>query len=139
LRHAIPRYSNGINEPNVSLKYPDIARLRLSTFCLEIMGRNGHMQRFCTYRVRPTSGAVRLFAGYGAYACRHCHRAQYLSQKQNIATRKRLQASKLRLQLGGVPDIREPCLSNLNGYGAELTTASVTKSKPSKEAKTRRF
>jgi hypothetical protein len=30
LRRVIPRYSNTINEPNVSLKYPDIARLRLS-------------------------------------------------------------------------------------------------------------
>jgi hypothetical protein len=29
LRRVIPRYSNTINEPNVSLKYPDIARLRL--------------------------------------------------------------------------------------------------------------
>jgi hypothetical protein len=28
LRHAIPRYSNTINEPNVSFKYLDIARLR---------------------------------------------------------------------------------------------------------------
>jgi hypothetical protein len=35
LRHAIPRCSN-TNEPNVSLEYPGIARLRLSTFCLEI-------------------------------------------------------------------------------------------------------
>jgi hypothetical protein len=36
LRRVIPRYSNTINEPNVSLKYPDIARLRLSPSCLEI-------------------------------------------------------------------------------------------------------
>jgi hypothetical protein len=34
--------------------------------------------------------------------------AQYLSQKQNTATRKRLAAAKLRLKLGGWPDIREP-------------------------------
>jgi hypothetical protein len=31
-----------------------------------------------------------------------------LSQKQNTATRKRLAACKLRLKLGGLPDIREP-------------------------------
>jgi hypothetical protein len=36
LRRIIPRYSNTINEPNVSLKYPDIARLRLSPSYLEI-------------------------------------------------------------------------------------------------------
>src|SRR5262249_4116229 len=53
-------------------------------------------------------GAIRLYGHYGNYACRFCHRAQYLSQKQNTATRKRLAASKLRLQLGGWPDINEP-------------------------------
>jgi hypothetical protein len=37
-----------------------------------------------------------------------CHRAQYLSQKQNTASRKRLAAAKLRFKLGGCPDIREP-------------------------------
>jgi hypothetical protein len=31
-----------------------------------------------------------------------------LSQKQNTATRKRLAAAKLRLKLGGWPDIRDP-------------------------------
>jgi hypothetical protein len=40
--------------------------------------------------------------------CRFCHRAQYLSQKQKTASRKRLSAAKLRLKLGGWPDIREP-------------------------------
>jgi len=43
-----------------------------------------------------------------AYACRFCHRAQYLSQKQKTASRKRLAATKLRLKLRGWPDIREP-------------------------------
>jgi hypothetical protein len=31
-----------------------------------------------------------LFGHYGNYACRFCHRAQYLSQKQKTASRKRL-------------------------------------------------
>jgi len=53
-------------------------------------------------------GAIRLFGRYGNYACRYCHRAQYLSQKQKTASRKRLTAAKLRLKLGGWPDIREP-------------------------------
>jgi hypothetical protein len=30
-------------------------------------------------------GANRLFSHYGNYACRFCHRAQYLSQKQKTA------------------------------------------------------
>jgi hypothetical protein len=51
---------------------------------------------------RPT------FGHYGNYACRVCHRAHYLSQKQKTASRKRLSAAKLRLKLGGWPDIREP-------------------------------
>src|SRR6266511_4574445 len=43
LRRVIPRYHGQINEPDVSLKYPDIAYLRLSASCLEIMGRNGYV------------------------------------------------------------------------------------------------
>jgi hypothetical protein len=37
-----------------------------------------------------------------------CHRAVYASQKNNQFARPRLQASKLRLKLGGWPDIIEP-------------------------------
>jgi hypothetical protein len=58
--------------------------------------------------MRGAYGAIRLFARYGTYACRHCHKALYASQKQHCIARKRLQASKLRLKLGGWPDIREP-------------------------------
>src|SRR5215470_8735663 len=46
LRHVIPRYHGRVIEPDVSFKYPDLAYLRLSTSCLEVMGRNGHVQRF---------------------------------------------------------------------------------------------
>jgi hypothetical protein len=49
------------------------------------------------------AGAIRLFSKDGNYACRFCHRAQYLSQKQKTASRKRLAACKLRLELGGAP------------------------------------
>src|SRR5262245_13945525 len=122
LRHAIPRYHGQVNEPDVSLKYPGLAYLRLSASCLEIMGCNGYVQRFRIVwirtglgRHRPIlvcstcgGGAIRLFGHYGNYACRFCHRAQYLSQKQKTASRKRLSAAKLRLKLGGWPDIREP-------------------------------
>jgi hypothetical protein len=122
LRHAIPRYHGQVNEPNIDLKYPDLAYLRLSTSCLEIMGRNGYVQRFRIVWIRTGfgkhrailvcsscgGGAIRLFGHYGNYACRFCHRAQYLSQKQKTASRKRLTAAKLRLKLGGWPDIAEP-------------------------------
>jgi hypothetical protein len=122
LRHVIPRYPGQVNEPDVSFKYPTIARLRLFASHVEITGRNGYVQRFRIVwirtgfgRPRPilvcsscAGGAIRLFGHYGNYACRHCHRAQYLSQKQKTASRKRLTAAKLRLKLGGWPDINEP-------------------------------
>src|SRR5262245_33822452 len=122
LRHVIPRYHGQVVEPDVSFKYPDLAYLRLSASCLEVMGRNGHIQRFRIEWIRTgmgkprailvcsscAGGAIRLFGHYGNYACRFCHRAQYLSQKQKTASRKRLTACKLRLKLGGWPDINEP-------------------------------
>src|SRR5262249_40269644 len=109
-------------EPDVSLKYPDLAYLRLSASTLEIMGRNGHVQRFRIVWIRTGFGrhravlvcscgygAIRLFGHYGNYACRHCHKAVYASQKYDKIGRKRLQASKLRLtRLNGLPDINEP-------------------------------
>src|SRR5262245_24407359 len=122
LRHAIPRYHGQVNEPDVSLKYPGLAYLRLSASCLEIMGCNGYVQRFRIVwirtglgRHRPIlvcsscgGGAIRLFGHYGNYACRYCHRALYASQKYDQFGRKRLQASKLRLtRLDGWPDIHE--------------------------------
>ena len=126
LRHVIPRYHGQVIEPDVSLKYPDLAYLRLSTSCLEIMGRHGHIQRFRIVWIRTGLGAprpifvcscgygaIRLFARYGSYACRHCHKAVYASQKYDQTGRKRLAACKLRLELGGWPDIREPMPSKL--------------------------
>jgi len=122
LRQVIPRYHGQVNELDVSFKYPDLAYLRLSASRLEIMGRNGHIQYFRIVRIRtglgsPRAilvcscgyGAIRLFARYGSYACRHCHKAIYASQKYDQFGRKRLQASKLRLtRLDGWPDIRKP-------------------------------
>lgn len=39
LRHILPRHENEIVEPNVELKYPLVARLRLSATCIEITDR----------------------------------------------------------------------------------------------------
>src|SRR5262245_33742339 len=99
-----------------------IPYLRLSVSCLEIMGRNGHIQHFRIVWIRTgfgrhrpilicgscDCGAIRLFRRYGTYACRHCHKALYASQKHDQNGRKRLAACKLRLELGGWPDIGEP-------------------------------
>jgi len=122
LRHVIPRYHGEVIEPDVSFKYPTIACLRLFASHVEITGRNGYVQCFRIVWVRtglgaPRAilvcscgfGAIRLFGHYGNYACRHCHKAVYASQKYDQIGRKRLQASKLRLtRLNGLPDINEP-------------------------------
>ena len=53
-------------------------------------------------------GAIRLFARYGGYACRQCHRAPYALQQTNQIGCKRLAACKLRLELSSLPNINEP-------------------------------
>jgi len=50
---------------------------------------------------------------YGSLACKDCHKLTYASQQQDVITRKRLSAAKLRLQLGGLPDINEPLPAKL--------------------------
>ena len=52
-------------------------------------------------------GAAQLLARYGTYACKACHRAVHMCQRQSSRGRKRLRACKLRLGLGGWPDINE--------------------------------
>jgi transcriptional regulator with XRE-family HTH domain len=50
----------------------------------------------------------RLFFRHGHLACKDCYGIQYASRQRDHNGRKRLAASKLRLQLGGLPDITEP-------------------------------
>ena len=120
LRNAIPR-NYGTNIYSNPFRYPQIRHLRLSYRSIEIVDHHDRSQVFGiqwipTYFGKARAiivcstcrcGALRLFAHHGTYACRHCHRAQYLSQKQKTASRKRLAACKLRLELGGSPDIHE--------------------------------
>jgi hypothetical protein len=128
LRHVIPRCHGQVNKPDVSLKYPDLAYLRLSASTLEIMGRNGHIQRFRIMWIRtglgaPRAilvcscgyGAIRLFARYGTYACKACHRAVHMCQRQSSRGRKRLRACRLRLELGGWPDVNEALAPRAKG------------------------
>jgi hypothetical protein len=51
---------------------------------------------------------ISLYLNFSTLACRRCHQAVYTSQRQNSQSRKRLAACKLRLELGGLPDISEP-------------------------------
>jgi hypothetical protein len=50
----------------------------------------------------------RVYFRHQHLACRRCWNAVYASQKYDQNGRKRLKASKLRLDLGGLPDINEP-------------------------------
>ena len=106
----------------------DIARLRLFASHIEITGRNGHTQYFGIAWIRtglgaPRAilvcscgyGAVRLFSRYGTYACRHCHRAVHMCQRQSSRGRKRLRACKLRLDLGRWPDVNEALAPRARG------------------------
>lgn len=124
LRHLVPRYPNEIVEPDIGfgLKYPLIERLRLSCSAIEITCRIS--QRVQLFKLKWCKtyfgksrvviecscgrGAQRLFHKHGNWACRHCHRAVFASQKDDSEGRKRLKASYLRLQLNGLPNIYEP-------------------------------
>jgi hypothetical protein len=121
LRDAIPR-NYGTNIFSNPFRYPQIRHMRVSNRSIEIIDHHDRSQVFGITWIRTgfgahraifvcnscRCGAIRLFARYGTYACRYCHRALYASQKYNQIGRKRLQASKLRLQLGGFPDMSEP-------------------------------
>jgi hypothetical protein len=120
LRRAIPTSYNTYTQPDVSLKYPQIGRLRLTIDSIEIVDRFGRKQVFRirwarTYFGRPrpiiectcTRRAIKLFSKFGTYACRKCHGAVYTSQRQDGKGRKRFKAAKLRLELGGLPNNKE--------------------------------
>src|SRR5262249_32923271 len=113
-------YSQHILE--MSFKYPFLKSLVISRQNIEFNHISGYNQHVALHWVhtyfghgRPIfvcpqcrCGARRLFLRYGHLACRHCHKTLYASQKNNQIARKRLAASKLRLTLGGWPNIEGP-------------------------------
>jgi hypothetical protein len=121
IRHIIPRnYSTYIYSN--SFKYPFAKNLILSRQNIEFNHVSGYNQivgiHWCRTgfgRPRPMfvcsdccGGAYNLYFRHGHLACRYCHRIQYASRQHNQIARKRLQASKLRLQLGGLPNSGQP-------------------------------
>ena len=95
--------------------------MRLTIHSIEIVDDFDRKQVFRirwarTYFGRPrpiiectcTRRAIKLFSKFGTYACRECHGAVYTSQRQDSKGRKRVQAAKLRLELGGLPNNKEP-------------------------------
>jgi hypothetical protein len=120
LHQAIPR-NYGTHIYSNPFRYPQVRHMRLSYRSIEIVDHSDRSQVFGIQWI-PThfgkhraifvcsscrGGAIRLFGKDGNYACRFCHRAHYLSQRQKTASRKRLAAAKLRLKLGGWPDIHQ--------------------------------
>src|SRR5262245_18439051 len=69
LRHVIPRYRGQVNEPDVSLKYPGIACLRLFASHVEITGRNGYVQRFRIVWIRTGFGRHRAISVWSSCGC----------------------------------------------------------------------
>jgi hypothetical protein len=119
--NAFPRDWDKSYLLEMPFRYPFVKSLLVSVQNVEVNHHSGYNQRIALHwartgfgRPRPLFvcqcgyGARRLFFRCGNLACRTCHKAVYASQKNNQIGRKRLAASKLRLQLGGFPDICEP-------------------------------
>src|SRR5262245_56183695 len=142
LRHAIPRYHGEVNEPDVSLKYPDLAYLRLSASCLEIMGRNGYVQRFRIEWIRTGLGAPRAILVCSSCGPFGCSPAMAL-MLAGIATKHstpRKSSTPLPVSActplscdsnsaAGLTSTNQ-CRPSQNGHAAGLTNTSVTRSKP---------
>jgi hypothetical protein len=70
LRHVTPRYHDQINEPDVSLKYPDLAYLRLSPTERSICRKN---KRPPVASASPPQNYASSSAAGQTFA-NHCHR-----------------------------------------------------------------
>jgi hypothetical protein len=118
---AFPQSYDKSHLLEMPFRYPFMKSLVISLQEIEFNHHSDYTQRVGLHWVRTGFGRPRplfvcqcglgvrrLFFRHGHLACRHCYKLAYASQQQDAITRKRLQASKLRLQLGGLPDIREP-------------------------------
>jgi hypothetical protein len=120
--NVFPRDWNKAHILEMPFRYPFIKTLVISRKTIEINLILGYTERVALHWVRTgfgkprpifvcgdcRGGARRLFFRGGHLACRHCHGMNYASQQRDRNGRKRLGASKLRLKLGGLPDINEP-------------------------------
>jgi hypothetical protein len=92
-------------------------RVRVCNYALEVTPTNGYKQVFRTKWVKTYFGRHRplfvcsccrlnyqiLFEYHGRWACRRCHKAEYLSQHLCSTRQKLWQAARLRIQLNGLP------------------------------------
>jgi hypothetical protein len=102
-------------------RYPFVKNLVITRQSIEINHVLDYTQRVALHWIRTGFGkprpifvcecgygARRLFLRHGHLACQHCHRLSCASRQRDRNGRKRLAASKLRLQLGSLPDTNEP-------------------------------
>jgi len=91
------------------------------------------------YRALPSSvrPVISLYLHHGNLSCRRCCNAIYASQKYDQIGRKRLAACKLRLELGGFPDVCEPMPSKPK-WTHRRTYQRIRNEIQALEAKTRR-
>jgi hypothetical protein len=145
LRHAIPRYSNKSTSPMSAL---NISTLPVCVFpppASKSLTISGAYKASISYGYRPISADIVLYwCAVAAVAVLFDYpsataltpaaitKAVYASQKNNQIGRKRIAASKLRLHVGGLPDMCEPMPSQLKWTRRKTYQRTVTKSKPSK-------
>jgi hypothetical protein len=142
LRDAIPR-NHATNIYSNPFKYPQIRHLRLSYRSIEIVDHHDRSQVFGITWIRTgfgahraifvcnscRCGAIRLFARYGTYACCHCHRALYASQKHNQTGRKRCKPPNCACNSAACQTSTNRSRPSPNGRAAGHINASATKSK----------
>ena len=141
LRDVVPRDYSTIIYSNL-VRYPQVRHIRLSYHSAEIVDHYGRVQVFGIKWIRTGfgvprrifvcscgRGAVRLFARYGTFACKACHKALHLCQRQSSRGRKRLRACKLRLELGGLPDVNETLAPKVKWRHRRTTSAFAGRSR----------
>ena len=113
----IPRHNPYIqtNPDAYGWRYP--GKVMLSTHSIKISDAAIVPQLFKLKWVRTGFGKPRplimcqchrntqiLYFHHGRYACRHCHKATYLSERVSHLQAKLWQAARLRIQLNGLPN-----------------------------------
>jgi hypothetical protein len=88
------------------------AKILVSTHAIKVNHQQFRVRWIKTHFGRPrpllicTCGrsTYYLYENHGRYACRHCHKAEYLCQHLSKARNKLWQAARLRIELNGSPD-----------------------------------
>jgi hypothetical protein len=104
----IPRNYATLTLPNIGLRYPQLASMRLTYHSVEVTHGTGRIQHFKLKPIKTGFGRpryafvcncgrpiIKLYFRYGNLACKHCHDAVNLSQKLDKHRRPILKAHRL--------------------------------------------